>query len=52
MMIFEAPLGGVWVSRIPLIFGQSILYPFNFCGLCPYNASYYWDVIARNFLDK
>ena len=25
----EAPLGGVWVSRIPLIFGQNIPYPVN-----------------------
>ena len=27
--IDEAPLGGVWVSRIPLIFGQNIPYPVN-----------------------
>ena len=42
----EAPLGGggggVWVSGIPLIFGQNIPYLVNFCGLYLYNASYSW----------
>ena len=38
----EAPLGGLWVSRIPLIFDQNIPYPVNSRSLYPYNASYYW----------
>ena len=51
--IVEAPLGGggggVWVSRIPLVFGQNIPYPVNSCGLYPYWMSVTTDdVNARN----
>ena len=39
---------GVWVSHIPLIFGQNILYPFNSCGLYPCSASYHGDIIKQD----
>ena len=39
---------GLWMSHIPLIFGQNILYPFNSCGLYPCNASYHGDIIKQD----
>ena len=46
--VYEAPLRGVWVSPIQLIFGQNIPYPVNSFGSYPYNASYHDDVIESD----
>ena len=37
VMLNEAPLGGVCISRIPFIFSLNIPYPCNYSVLYPYN---------------
>ena len=39
---------GVQVSPIVLMFGLNILYPFNSCGLYPYNSGLYPGIFILN----